>query len=233
MKHLIIGLAVVVVLVGAGYVEGAIIVGHFHGTITDSQVWANTFGLPEGIDTINGMEIFGNIAYDTALAPSDKDPDPRYGVYQTVDDSVIWMQLNPVTIGGTLITIPAFPDPIVTRDADQLFQVNVPDGIVHYTRDLDYNVGGGYVEYSVDWQLIGGSLSDVSLPLSLDLADFTRGFGNFYMDDLHGGGRVHANFELDTLSVSPIPEPSTLIIWLLLGAIGITVGWWLRRRKAA
>jgi len=29
-----------------------------------------------------------------------------------------------------------------------------------------------------------------------------------------------------------IPEPSTLIVWSLLGALGITVGWWRRRRKA-
>ncbi len=30
---------------------------------------------------------------------------------------------------------------------------------------------------------------------------------------------------------TPIPEPSTLVIWSLLGALGITVGWWRRRRK--
>ena len=29
-----------------------------------------------------------------------------------------------------------------------------------------------------------------------------------------------------------IPEPSTLAIWSLLGALSITVGWWRRRRKA-
>ena len=38
---------------------------------------------------------------------------------------------------------------------------------------------------------------------------------------------------LDEVTVSAIPEPSTLIIWSLLGAIGITIGWWSRRRKAA
>jgi hypothetical protein len=30
--------------------------------------------------------------------------------------------------------------------------------------------------------------------------------------------------------LTPIPEPSTFIIWSLLGALGITIGWW-RRRK--
>jgi hypothetical protein len=29
-----------------------------------------------------------------------------------------------------------------------------------------------------------------------------------------------------------VPEPSTLIIWSLLGSLGISIGWW-RRRKAA
>jgi len=29
-----------------------------------------------------------------------------------------------------------------------------------------------------------------------------------------------------------VPEPSTFIIWSLLGALGVTVGWWRRRRAA-
>jgi len=32
---------------------------------------------------------------------------------------------------------------------------------------------------------------------------------------------------------SAIPEPSAFITWSLLGAFGITVGWWRRRRKGA
>lgn len=34
------------------------------------------------------------------------------------------------------------------------------------------------------------------------------------------------------LDTNPIPEPSGLSVWSLLGAIGITVGWWRRRRRA-
>ncbi len=32
--------------------------------------------------------------------------------------------------------------------------------------------------------------------------------------------------------VSAVPEPATLVIWSLLGALGVSIGWW-RRRKAA
>ena len=32
---------------------------------------------------------------------------------------------------------------------------------------------------------------------------------------------------------SAIPEPSTLIVWSLLGASGVGIGWWRRRRRAA
>ncbi len=31
---------------------------------------------------------------------------------------------------------------------------------------------------------------------------------------------------------SPIPEPTALIVWSLLGALGVTIGWWRRRRAA-
>ena len=29
-----------------------------------------------------------------------------------------------------------------------------------------------------------------------------------------------------------IPEPTALIIWSLLGSLGITIGWWRRKRAA-
>lgn len=35
------------------------------------------------------------------------------------------------------------------------------------------------------------------------------------------------------MTLKPIPEASSLIIWSLLGALGITIGWWRRRREGA
>ncbi len=34
-----------------------------------------------------------------------------------------------------------------------------------------------------------------------------------------------------TIAEAPVPEPTTLIVWSLLGVLGITIGWW-RRRNA-
>ncbi len=49
-----------------------------------------------------------------------------------------------------------------------------------------------------------------------------------------GDGRDYWNVayfvEYDT---PPIPEPSTFVVWTLLGALSISGGWWRRRRKAA
>jgi hypothetical protein len=37
----------------------------------------------------------------------------------------------------------------------------------------------------------------------------------------------------DTFKQTVIPEPGTLLIWSVLGALGTAFGWWRRRRKAA
>ena len=40
--------------------------------------------------------------------------------------------------------------------------------------------------------------------------------------------------EMDGIAAaaSPVPEPCTLIVWSLLGASGVGIGWWRRKRKA-
>lgn len=39
-------------------------------------------------------------------------------------------------------------------------------------------------------------------------------------------GQIHG------VLLTPIPEPTTIIIWSLLGILGITIGWWRRKRAA-
>ncbi len=45
-------------------------------------------------------------------------------------------------------------------------------------------------------------------------------------------GNVPYQGDLLQMSGSNIPEPATLVIWSLLGALAAGIGWW-RRRKAA
>jgi MYXO-CTERM domain-containing protein len=58
------------------------------------------------------------------------------------------------------------------------------------------------------------------------LADGSHSITIFAVENPYGGGS-------GVLRASVVPEPSTLIIWSLLGALGIAVGWWRRRRRAA
>lgn len=37
---------------------------------------------------------------------------------------------------------------------------------------------------------------------------------------------------IDAITFEPIPEPSSLSVWALLGALGIGLGWWRSRRRA-
>ena len=65
--------------------------------------------------------------------------------------------------------------------------------------------------------------SSLLLP-SGNIVGFTSGWIPDYDDYLFRNVR---------LEVTPtVPEPSTLIVWSLLGASGVTLGWWRRRKRA-
>jgi hypothetical protein len=84
-----------------------------------------------------------------------------------------------------------------------------------------------------------GVLSDLSLPSTLHLEDWvdTHTFHLYFGDGVTfpGGSVTTGSVQgtIDTLAyISPVPEPTTLIIWSLLGAIAITVGRWRRRQMS-
>lgn len=55
-------------------------------------------------------------------------------------------------------------------------------------------------------------------------------FGISSRDDT-SGGVIGAALRLDNVQVVAIPEPSTLIVWSLLAALGITFGWCKKRKR--
>jgi hypothetical protein len=107
-----------------------------------------------------------------------------------------------------------------------------------YLESLDYNhsfVDLGWTPLTTGgepWTYSGAEF----VTRTLDLSDF---LGDNLLPLLQDG-QLNVMLQDDcvidyatlTLDVAPIPEPSTLIIWSLLGSLGIGFGWW-RRRKAA
>ena len=79
--------------------------------------------------------------------------------------------------------------------------------------------GSDHVQFVYSWRLLVG-------PTSTEYP--THVWGNLRRS-IGGQSWGWTTFEQST---SPIPEPSTLIIWSLLAVLGLGVAWW-RRRKAA
>ena len=74
-----------------------------------------------------------------------------------------------------------------------------------------------------------GSLNPFSVPTSYllpgqNVLSIEFSYSDFYLEGVRLEGLVTGD--------PIVPEPSTVIIWSLLGVLGITVGWW-RRCKAA
>ncbi len=54
----------------------------------------------------------------------------------------------------------------------------------------------------------------------------------FWEVPLLSGQDYQLQVSIEGHPVGAVPEPSTAIMWSLFGGLGITVGWW-RRRKSA
>ena len=57
-------------------------------------------------------------------------------------------------------------------------------------------------------------------------------FGGTAYDELVASAWTNEGFD-GVMTLTPIPEPASVIVWSLLGGLGITIAWWRRRRKAA
>ena len=75
---------------------------------------------------------------------------------------------------------------------------------------------------------------EITIPADDGFVGFTAVGGSISGITFQIAGSTVEGFGLDNISsASVIPEPSTFIIWSLLGALGLTFGSWRRKRRAA
>ncbi len=104
-------------------------------------------------------------------------------------------------------------------------------------------VGNSQVAYSRQeafiWDQANGmrSLTDVLTGAGVNLDDWVDLHAYGISDDgrtiVGYGLRPSNRHEAWVATIEPIPEPASLLVWSLLGASGVGIGWWRRRRQAA
>ncbi len=120
-----------------------------------------------------------------------------------------------------------------------------PVGTALFSQNESWPVAGGNVLVSgINLALVPGKLYGAEIDLlgysgsSVNFMYNQTGYsgGNGFWDEYSGSWYNLAGTNLEFSAVfgssSSVPEPSTLIVWSLLGTLAIGLGWW-RKRKAA
>ncbi len=217
MRRLIICAAVL--LCGVGEVEGTIVTWNFAGTMD------------------SGDPFSGFVSYDSVAA----DVFPGNPLRSTYNFAVTDLRVD---IAGAEVSYRS-PN---SSEIDILMDESFPNPVghsIHFKTDAFSSDIANLTEVRLSFVDASGSLlSDTQLltvppdlsSLMLDPILYDKGD---WLGIPHAAtlelvqyspqlGRLRQFGEITALS--SIPEPSTFIIWSLLGALGITVGWW-RRRK--
>ncbi len=95
-----------------------------------------------------------------------------------------------------------------------------PDGTAYTLSSTPATGGETTVTENADGTFYISSFFDIFTELSVNGGTATSATGGLYGDGTY------------LLVSGSNPEPATIIIWSLLGTLGISLGWW-RRRKAA
>jgi hypothetical protein len=79
------------------------------------------------------------------------------------------------------------------------------------------------------WDTSKGQNFTANLQFLADAGGGMQPLDQFNVGDFN---EMQANFSGGFYSTPPVPEPTTIVIWSLLGSLAIGIGWW-RKRKAA
>lgn len=171
------------------------------GVVTGGEDKLDYVGFGPGEGALNGQSISISLTYDTELNPPGV-PDnvsPPETTYETVNEP-FWMTLPIVSIGGVSVepVAPMDADPSL-YDPDQRLQISPSINRIKLGRDLDYEVDNGFPDYffsdfGVTAELFFSSLTSAEIPESLPGDTFSRGTGQFFVDQNDGPLLTHSVF---------------------------------------
>ncbi|MBN2473410.1 MAG: hypothetical protein JXB62_02285 [Pirellulales bacterium] len=221
MKSWITAVAVLGVLVGAGQANGAILVGAEAVAFQDEGTTA--LNVASGVSTLDGVWSltdvypFGTVVYDyyaTGTSPAWFDAlslEFAPGAYEDLSNMTFRAYLQKGAYGNNSWQhYQILPGKLNSTNQD-LSPAAAPGAIQHPTA-LARDEVVGWVEFDVD------ATSDPAYLLSNGNVALTFRLWNWRIDAVELSGDI-------------IPEPATIVIWSLLGALGAVVCW--RRRRAA
>jgi hypothetical protein len=132
-----------------------------------------------------------------------------------------------------------------TTPPNSLTRINNGSGF-EFAQTITFTFGGSMQAFGIDFNTFAtgaGAFKATTDQGEIALSNFdpfpsisTGQFLGFSTDVAFSSVTIEHNintnpFALDSLRAEAVPEPCTIVIWSLLGALGITFGWW-RRRKA-
>jgi len=217
MKRLIIGVSVLVVevlILASGVAQAAIVIG---GLTFEDNAFADT------VISGGGGDIFGGAT--------------------TVEQAVTGCNLD-TYVNGVVLEL-GFTDNVLTNYANawDLVVFDILSDGDNFTVAVDFpslyaNISAflpgpnAHLGYNGNGLVICATyvdLSDLGVPVGGTISSLA--FGGQALE-LAAVGAINLPFPTLPSPDGTVPEPSTLIIWSLLGGLGITIGW-RRRRKAA
>ncbi len=248
MRNCIVGLAALIGLVGAGRVDAAIV---FTGIDVgagpsdprpNSDAAAASFDAATLVDVLDFEDLSVGSFTSMEVAPgvtanlSGQFPSTsgitdgtNFGV--TPDNIVGY---NTTALGEKFLLFTPQPSSNVTT-ASVSFVFDTPiqawgayiTGLGTSTGDMIISYGDGSTtkEFSVAGDQQGGVLF-------FGFTEAGAAFTSVTLELRNEDGNMFDRFGVDDVRYGVIPEPSTLIVWSLLGALGICFGWWRRKRSA-
>ena len=239
----VVGLTVLALLVGVGQAEAAVLTSSGAGTLDGTFDGMISFA---GDGTLSGTIVdktltgFADMVITVDYSAADIDfsfadsgsttrPGLRWGELITNGTGVPWSAYS-IELGGAngheFVVDTGFSGGFVPDYADI---TGMPTGPVSVDlMDGTISTGGGEVTISgaQGTLLVSADRRQLTFSFATPL-DPSESFG-IWISPLVTSG-AEGTLEL-TQSASAIPEPASIIVWSLLGVVGVTIGWRRRRR---